>query len=400
MTGPRRTAKLLSACDSGRTVEVLDRPGHRHDACLWLETAPLAEASVDPSLVRPRWKLPDSWTTSWSPTLIRRSGTTPRASPSTASSETRSGLPSYSTASAGSRASVQIWTQPTAFIGRPRFVRREHGQAGRAATLHLLAGVARDQGSYDESERLFTDAIRLARSSFPGLVRHSLHSLGDLALDRGDYRGAVAYYQASLEITGTSERRSRILCAAGIASALAGLGAYPLATRIWGAVEAEERALGFRMLGDERKRYAQWANTLRGHLGDAAFVAACAEGETLTIDEALSQAMRHTGTIPIRRRRVDGTFVEAPITANDDARFEREGEYWTITYATPSSAGFAIARGSARSRTCLRTPGVRTRLWISNASVHQVTSRRPMRSRRAMRGSCSMRRHAGHTAPG
>jgi tetratricopeptide (TPR) repeat protein len=37
--------------------------------------------------------------------------------------------------------------------------------AGRAATLDLLAGTARDQCTYDESERLFTDAIRLARSA-------------------------------------------------------------------------------------------------------------------------------------------------------------------------------------------------------------------------------------------
>jgi len=99
-----------------------------------------------------------------------------------------------------------------------------------------------------------------------------------------------------------TERRSRILCVAGIGSALAGLGAYPLAARVWGAVEAEERALGFRMLGDERKRYEQWSATLRGHLGEAVFVPIRAEGEALTIDEALGQALRHTGTVPIRRR--------------------------------------------------------------------------------------------------
>jgi predicted ATPase len=312
----------------------IDR-GHRDDACLWLEAAPLAEVSVGPSLRAAALEAaglldyfvvtdPDQAERYYTQSLAlhRELGNTPRvAFLLNRLGRIASERADLDTAISFHREALGLFEEIT-------------DNAGRAATLHLLAGVARDQGSYDESERLFTDAIRLARSSFPGLVRHSLHSLGDLALDRGDYRGAVAYYQASLDITGASERRSRILCAAGIAGALVGLGAYPLAARVWGAVEAEERALGFRMLGDERKRYELWAKTLRGHLGDAASVAACAEGETLTIDEALRQAIRHTGTIPIRRRRVDGSVLEAPILANDDARFEREGEYWAITYAT------------------------------------------------------------------
>jgi len=312
----------------------IDR-GHRDDACLWLEAAPLAEVSVGPSLRAAALEAaglldyfvvtdPDQAERYYTQSLAlhRELGNTPRvAFLLNRLGRIASERADLDTANSFHREALGLFEEST-------------DNAGRAATLHLLAGVARDQGSYDESEQLFTDAIRLARSSFPGLVRHSLHSLGDLALDRGDYRGAVAYYQASLDITAAGERRSRILCAAGIAGALAGMGAYPLAARVWGAVEAEERALGFRMLGDERKRYELWAKTLRGHLGDTAFVAACAEGETLTIDEALRQAIRHTGTIPIRRRRVDGSVLEAPILANDDARFEREGEYWAITYAT------------------------------------------------------------------
>ena len=308
--------------------------GHRHDACLWLESAALEDASVSPSLRAAALEAaglldyfvvtdPDQAERYYTQSLAlhRGLGNTQRVA--------------FLLNRLGRIASERLDVEMAIGLHRDALGLFEAiaDNAGRAATLHLLAGVARDQGSYDESERLFTDAIRLARSSFPGLVRHSLHSLGDLALDRGDYRGAVAYYQASLDITGASERRSRILCVAGIGGALAGLGAYPLAARVWGAVEAEERALGFRMLGDERKRYEQWATTLRAHLGEAIFVAARTEGEALTIDEALGQALRHTGTVPIRRRRIHGSVVEAAIPADEDARFEREGEYWTITYA-------------------------------------------------------------------
>jgi predicted ATPase len=311
----------------------IDR-GHRHDACLWLESAALEDASVSPSLRAAALEAaglldyfvvtdPDQAERYYTQSLAlhRGLGNTQRVA--------------FLLNRLGRIASERADLEMAIGLHRDALGLFEAiaDNAGRAATLHLLAGVARDHGSYDESERLFTDAIRLARSSFPGLVRHSLHSLGDLALDRGDYRGAVAYYQASLEITGATERRSRILCVAGIGSALAGLGAYPLAARVWGAVEAEERALGFRMLGDERKRYEQWAATLQGHLGEAAFVGARVEGLALTIDEALGQALRHTGTVPIRRRRVDGSVVETAIPADEDARFEREGEYWAITYA-------------------------------------------------------------------
>ena len=311
----------------------IDR-GHRHDACLWPETAPLADVSVSTSLRAAALEAaglldyfvvtdPDQAERYYTHSLAlhRELGNTQRVA--------------FLLNRLGRISSERAVLEMAIGLHRDALGLFEAiaDNAGRAATLHLLAGVARDQGSYDESERLFTDAIRLARSSFPGLVRHSLHSVGDLALDRGDYRGAVAYYQASLEITGATERRSRILCVAGIGSALAGLGAYPLAARVWGAVEAEERALGFRMLGDERKRYEQWAATLRGHLGEAAFVAAHVEGGALTIDEALGQALRHTGTVPIRRRRIHRSVVEAAIPADEDARFEREGEYWAITYA-------------------------------------------------------------------
>ena len=376
----------------------IDR-GHRHDACLWLESAALEDASVSPSLraaaleaaglldyfvVTDADQAERYYTQSLA--LHRELGNTQRVA--------------FLLNRLGRIASERADLEMAIGIHRDALELFEAiaDNAGRAATLHLLAGAARDQGSYDESERLFTDTIRLARSSFPGLVRHSMHSLGDLALDRGDYRGAVAYYQASLEVTGVTERRSRILCVAGIGSALVGLGAYPLAARVWGAVEAEERALGFRMLGDERKRYEQWAQTLRGHLGDAAF----------------SQHMPKARRSPSTRRSGKRCVTPGPCRFGDAVSM---GVSWRRRFQpmrTPGSSargntgrsptrrapsGFATARGSACSRTCLRTPDVLMRLWISSGSAHQVAVRLPMRSRRAMQGSCSMPRRAGHTAP-
>jgi tetratricopeptide (TPR) repeat protein len=206
------------------------------------------------------------------------------------------------------------------------------GNAGRAASLHLLAEAACRQRRYGDAQRLFTDAIRLAHVAFPGQVRHSLHSLGDLELDRDDYARAFSYYQESLELTSRSERRSLILRAAGFGSALAGLGAYPLAARLWGSVDANERALGFRMLADERKRYERWADATRGQLGERAFDAAFLEGTSLHIEEALSEAEAYIAAGPTSPNRAAAAVADALPRTGDLGRFEREGEYWTIAY--------------------------------------------------------------------
>ena len=312
----------------------IDR-GHRLDACRWLETAPLTDALLSTTLRAAALEAaglldyfvvtdPDQAERYYTQSLAlhRELGNMQRVA--------------FLLNRLGRIASERADLDRATSLHRDALALFENAadNAGRAATVHLLAGAARDQGCYAESEGMFVDAIRLARASFPGLVRHSLHSLGDLALDRGDCRGAVAHYQASLEVTGAGERRSRILCVAGIGSALAGLGAYPLAGRVWGAVEAEERELGFRMLTDERQRYERWAKTTREHLGDAPFLEACAEGGALPIDEALRQALRDSATRSRGSRRRVGSPPLASILSEDDSHFEREGEYWSITFAT------------------------------------------------------------------
>jgi predicted ATPase len=310
----------------------IDR-GHRHDACTWLETAPLTDAAV--------------------PTPLR------------AASLEAAGLidyfvaASYDEAEQYYRQSLALYRQlgnkqRVAFllnrVGRIAMLRADlvkansfhrdalavyeemADDAGRAATLHLLAEAASRQRRYEDAERLFTDAIRLARTAFPGQVRHSLHSLGDLELDRGDYARAFGYYQDSLELTSRSERRSLILRVAGFSSALAGLGAYPLAARLWGAVDANERTLGFRMLSDERKRYERWADTTRSQLGERAFDAAFLEGTSLKIEEALSEATAFMAARPSRSSPTAQPIATEVALSSDFGRFEREGEYWTIEY--------------------------------------------------------------------
>lgn len=68
-------------------------------------------------------------------------------------------------------------------------------------------------------------------------------------------------------------------CLAGIASALAATGRDTEAAALWGAVCTAEPALGFRMLGSERRRYETHLARLEG--SDS-----WTHGRTLSLEEA------------------------------------------------------------------------------------------------------------------
>jgi len=136
--------------------------------------------------------------------------------------------------------------------------RASGNRVGEAQLLHFLGEVLRDLGRFDEAERTLRAADALARelnyrSSF---VAANTHSLGDLALDRGDVDAAFGLYRESLDAAQALQaQETAAICLAGIASVLAERKSDDEAATVWGAVCAAEETLGFRMLGAERRRY-------------------------------------------------------------------------------------------------------------------------------------------------
>ena len=159
---------------------------------------------------------------------------------------------------------------------------RESGDiSAEADALHLLGEVLRDLGRFDEAERALLDADTICREyGGPELfLAMNTHSLGDLALDRGDVASALSRYGQAIE--GLRGRGPALLvgCLAGIASVLAERELDEDAAKIWGAVCAAEQALGFRILAAERHRY-------EGHLSRLENSAAWNAGKALTLEEA------------------------------------------------------------------------------------------------------------------
>jgi predicted ATPase/class 3 adenylate cyclase len=178
------------------------------------------------------------------------------------------------------------WTRgdiETAIASHTRLLshyRRTGDRFAQAGSLHNLGEVLRDVGRFEESREclLEAEALYVELDSSSGLANNT-HSLGDLALDRGDFDAAVGLYRRAMETSSTDRARLLAYCLAGIASALAERGRDEEAARLWGAVCAAEQSSGFRMLTAERGRY-------EAHLDRLERSAAWNHGLKLSLEEA------------------------------------------------------------------------------------------------------------------
>jgi predicted ATPase/class 3 adenylate cyclase len=167
-------------------------------------------------------------------------------------------------------------------------------EGSRLTELHYLGEAYRDRGDYEEGERLLeeTEAIARARGLNQQLTS-TLHSLGDLALDRRDPETALKRFAEALAYAvETGSRRVQVYCVAGVACALLQQGDDRAAARLWGIAEDQERQLGFRMLWSERKRYERLMAAARERLGDA-YDIANRDGIGLTLEQAVAEARLH-----------------------------------------------------------------------------------------------------------
>jgi tetratricopeptide (TPR) repeat protein len=157
--------------------------------------------------------------------------------------------------------------------------------------LQWLGETCRDRGDLDDGERLLEETVRRARSlGFDQQLTSTLHSLGDVSLDRADPDTALQRYAEAMDYAvATGSRRVQIYCVAGIACALMLRGDEGAAARLWGIAEDQERRLGFRMLLSERRRYERLMSGRRGAESHAELRA----GAGLTLEEAVAEARLH-----------------------------------------------------------------------------------------------------------
>jgi predicted ATPase/DNA-binding SARP family transcriptional activator len=173
---------------------------------------------------------------------------------------------------------LMLWQQA---VGRSR---ASGDRLAEAEALHLLGEALRDLGRFDEAERALFDADAICRA-YRGseiFIAANTHSLGDLALDRGDLNGALGAYRQSIDELRGRAPGQLVLCLAGIASVLVERNLDHEAAKLWGAICAAERTLGFRMLAAERRRYEKRLSRLED-------IPAWRAGEAFTLEEAAAE---------------------------------------------------------------------------------------------------------------
>jgi tetratricopeptide (TPR) repeat protein len=121
-----------------------------------------------------------------------------------------------------------------------------------------IAQALRDLGDFERSVELYTRSIEIRRGHGlgSGAARATVHSLGDLSLDKGDLPAAERYYREALAL-GLQEEDVRLqaYCFAGLACVAACDGHATVAGRLWTHAERLEHKIGFRMVAAERGRY-------------------------------------------------------------------------------------------------------------------------------------------------
>ena len=216
---------------------------------------------------------------------------------------------------------------------------RAHGdKPGMAKALAVLGVIAQQQGDYQRAVLLHEACLALAREL--GDKRVSAVEIGDLggvALSRGAFAEAVHHYEESLTLlrelnaiqlipwaltflglslffTGAYDHAARVLaeslarlrqfgnptyamyCLAGAAGVVAAAAQPVRAARLLGAAEAVREAIGLPLPPATQAGYQHIVEAVRTQLGEGEFRAAWAEGQAMTLEQAIAYALEDDST--------------------------------------------------------------------------------------------------------
>ena len=167
---------------------------------------------------------------------------------------------------------------------------------GVAQLLNNLGEVARCEGDYGRAAWLYEESLALFREQgSSGDIARSIHNLGYVAHAQGDDVRSAALFAESLALF--RERGNQRGTIEGLAGMAGVIGARELApdgarraARLLGAAAAQFEAIGAVMWPADRFEYQRNLAAIRAVLGEAAFAAAWAEGQALTLEQAIAEA--------------------------------------------------------------------------------------------------------------
>jgi predicted ATPase/class 3 adenylate cyclase len=149
------------------------------------------------------------------------------------------------------------------------------------------------EGDYERGATLNEEAAALFRErGYKGNLEYALVNLGQAALLRGDHERARSYYEESLTLCKElGERLTASDSLEGLACVLAYEGTSEEAARFFGAALALREAIGYQNTREEDAWREPYLSMARSRLGEASWEAAWAEGQSLTLEKAVSYAL-------------------------------------------------------------------------------------------------------------
>jgi tetratricopeptide (TPR) repeat protein len=161
--------------------------------------------------------------------------------------------------------------------------------------LNHLGHVAQIQGEYERAEQLHKESLIPFDQIGP---RHlgtvwAYQGLGATALAQGDATLATKYFVEALVLSrDLGDRAGIVWCLAGLAG-VAGLKEEPeRAAWLWGAAETLRQFMGVREAPASHATHERLKNEVRQQLGEAIFKAKWAEGQSVSMEQAIDEALR------------------------------------------------------------------------------------------------------------
>jgi non-specific serine/threonine protein kinase len=119
--------------------------------------------------------------------------------------------------------------------------------------------------------------------------------------DQGDYARALVLYQESLALARLIENKEHIACCmVGLGGVAGALRQAERAARLLSAAETLLDTIGLSLAAwpEVRADFDRYVAVPRVHLSEEAFAAAWAEGQALTLDQAVAEALAVADTAP------------------------------------------------------------------------------------------------------
>jgi DNA-binding CsgD family transcriptional regulator/tetratricopeptide (TPR) repeat protein len=163
-----------------------------------------------------------------------------------------------------------------------------------ANILNMLGEIARSEGDYAGAYTLYEESLSLSRElGSTGNIAIALHNLGYVAHRQEDFTNAGSFFLESLVISLEDENKNNPRIAENLMGlgGIAAVGNPMRAARLIGAARRGFEAINYSLWSSDLAEYDRYQAMAHVQLDDAAWEAAWAEGQAMTMEQAIKLAL-------------------------------------------------------------------------------------------------------------